>query len=162
MRSTVLRSLLALALFSLLHSALAALPMKRRASVLVGQRRATGLYRIAYIVQAVVSTALLAGYLWALPDRMLYRLHGRPRAVMLAGQVAALITTGAVTVTVGPARFAGWPQLLDYIAGRSIRPVVVAQHPLPAGAELGWRGPSVSPGTLTTTFPYSPGGSPPL
>ncbi len=141
MRSTVMRSVLALALFSLLHSALAALPTKRRVSVLMGQRRAAGLYRIAYILQAAVSTALLARYLWALPDRMLYRMRGWPRAVMLAGQAAALIGTGAVTVTVGPARFAGWPQLLDYAAGRSIRPVVVAQHPLPAGAELEWRGP---------------------
>ncbi len=141
MRSTVLRSLLALALFSVVHSALAALPTKRRLRALAGSRRTAGLYRIAYILQAVISTAALARYLWALPDRMLYRVPGWSRVVMLAGQGIALMATGAVAITVGPARFAGVPQMLDYLAGRPIRPVVVAQHPLPTEATLEWRGP---------------------
>ncbi len=141
MRSTVLRSLLALALFSILHSALAALPAKRRASTSLGSRRTAGLYRMAYVLQATVSTSLLAVYLWALPDRMLYRVDGWPRAVMLAGQAMAVTAVAAVGVQVGPARFTGLPQLLDLLAGRPIRPVVVAQHPLPAGAKLEWRGP---------------------
>ncbi len=141
MRSTVLRSLLALALFSILHSALAALPAKRRASAFAGSRRTAGLYRIAYILQAAVSTALLAVYLWALPDRMLYRVRGRPRAVMLAGQGIAVSAIVAVGIQVGPARFTGLPQVLDLLAGRPIRQVVVAQHPLPEGADLEWRGP---------------------
>ena len=141
MRSTVLRSLLALALFSILHSVLAALPVKRRASALAGSRRTAGLYRIAYVTQAAVSTALLAGYLWALPDRMLYRVCGWPRTFMLAGQGLAVAGVAAVGLQVGPARFTGLPQVLDLLAGRPIRPVVVAQHPLPAGGALEWRGP---------------------
>lgn len=141
MRSTVLRSLLALALFSMLHSALTALPVKRRASASIGSRRTAGLYRIMYVAQAAVSTAILAGYLWALPDRMLYRVRGWPRIVMLAGQGLAVAGVAAVGLQVGPARFTGLPQVLDLLAGRPIRPVVVAQHPLPAGGDLEWRGP---------------------
>ncbi len=141
MRSTVLRSLLALALFSILHSALAALPAKRRASALAGSRRTAGLYRICYVAQAAVSTALLAGYLWSLPDRLLYRVQGWPRAVMFAGQAIAATAIVAVGIQVGPAQFTGLPQLLDLLAGRPIRPVVVAQHPVPAGTNLEWSGP---------------------
>ena len=140
-RSTVPRSLAALALFAVVHSALAAEPTKRWARALVGDRRAGGLYRVAYAAAAVPATGLLAAYLWRLPDRPLYRVGGWPRALMAGGQALALLGAGAVVLRVGPARFAGLPQLLDLVAGRPLRPAVVAQHPLPGGADLGWGGP---------------------
>ena len=141
LRSTVLRSLAALALFAAVHSALAAEPTKRRVRALVGDRRADGLYRAAYNAAAVPATGLLAAYLWRLPDRPLYRVEGRPRALMAGGQALALLGVGAVALRVGPARFVGLPQLLDLAAGRPIRPAVAAQRPLSAGADLGWGGP---------------------
>lgn len=141
LRSTMLRPAVALTLFALLHSAAVATPTKRAARARLGDRRAAGLERFVYVAQAALSTALLAAYLLCLPDRPLYRVDGRPRRGMQAGQGLALLGVAAVAVEVGPRRFLGLPQLLDLRAGRPLRPAVVAQHPLPAGDDLGWRGP---------------------
>ncbi len=140
-RSIVIRSLAALALFAVAHSLLAAVPAKRVVRSLAGPRLADGLYRGAYVTVAAASTGLLAGYLWRLPDRGLYRVSGGPRALMMAGQVLGVFGTGAVMLHVGPARFAGVPQLMDLVAGRPVGPPMVAQHPPSAGPDLGWRGP---------------------
>ena len=56
MRSTLPRSLAALALFAAAHSALAAEPAKRLARWLLGERRADGLYRAAYTAATDAST----------------------------------------------------------------------------------------------------------
>ena len=140
-RSTVARSLAALALFAAAHSGLAALPTKRRVGAAFGRRRADGLYRGAYVGLALASTGALAAYLWRLPDRPLYRVGGPWRWPMVAGQALSLLGVAAVALTVGVGRFYGLPQLLAYLAGRPANPPVVAQHPDPDGDELGWGGP---------------------
>jgi protein-S-isoprenylcysteine O-methyltransferase Ste14 len=140
-RPTVARALAALAVFAAAHSALAARPTKRAVRAAVGREAADGLYRPAYVAVAALSTGLLARYLWRLPDRPLYRVRGPLRTLLLLGQAGAALQTLAVAAAVGPARFAGWPQLRAALAGAPVPPPVVAQHPLPAGEELGWEGP---------------------
>ncbi|CAA9586980.1 MAG: hypothetical protein AVDCRST_MAG19-4999 [uncultured Thermomicrobiales bacterium] len=140
-RTAVLRPALAVTAFALLHSAAAASPLRRAVGARLGDRRAAGTERVLYVAQAALSTGLLGLDLLRLPDRPLYRVSGRPRRAMQAGQWLALLGVGGVAVAVGPRRFLGLPQLFDLVAGRPLREGVVAQHPLPAGEELGWSGP---------------------
>ena len=140
-RPALARSLIALALFAVAHSALAALPTKRQVRQKVGPHAADGLYRAAYVAVATGSSGLLAAYLWRLPDRPLYRASGLLRVAMVAGQAVAACQTLAVIRRVGPARFAGWPQVRAYLAGDRVEPPVVAQHPIAHGPELAWGGP---------------------
>ena len=145
MRTTAFRSavrpLVPVALFAAVHSGLATAPAKRRVRGVLGEDRADGLYRAGYVALALPSVGLLALDLWRLPDRPLYRLRGPLRSAAVAAQAASLLAVGAVVVEVGPARFAGLPQVVDLAAGHPVRPPVVAQHPREGGDRLDWGGP---------------------
>ena len=141
-RSTVLGTLGRLALFAASHSALAAPPVKRRLGQADGDRRAEGVYRLAYNAVSVLATGALVRSLWRLPDRPLYRVGGPARAAMVAAQGVGVLGTLAVAREVGPARFSGLAPLADLLAGRPPSAVPTAQHPVPAAdGDLRWGGP---------------------
>jgi hypothetical protein len=141
MWSTAIRAAGATSLYAVVHSALAALPAKRKARRVAGGRAADGLYRFAFNGFAVVSFAATLRSIWSLPDQRLYRVRGVPALLMHAGQfvcVAALLQTNRQN---GFGQVTGIRHAREFVTGQPISPPPVAQHPLPEGECLdGWTG----------------------
>ena len=140
LRSTCIRAGLSLSAWAGVHSLLAATPTKRLVRSRLGERRAAGLYRLGFNGIAVASFGALVLYLWRLPDRRLYTVRSRLRALMLGVQVLLLGIVLHGMLQVGLGLFSGLTQLYDLLADRPVSPTPEAQHPLPKGDDLGWRG----------------------
>lgn len=139
---TSVRTMLATVVFAVVHSLMASFAAKRGVAQLVGERRAEGAYRFSFCALSVVKLLLLLAYLRRLPDRMLYRVSGLSRVVMLAGQAASLGVIVAAARQVGFARISGLASLGSLLRGEAVEPTPVAQHPAPKSeTELGWHGP---------------------
>lgn len=142
MRLTVVKSALGLALWAALHSALATSRAKMIARAWLGERRANGVYRFVYNSVAVFSLGALLRSLWRLPDRRLYTVRGRPRALMLGGQALCLVVVVGGALRIGVGLFSGLTPLRDLLLGRAVSSAPVAQHPLvEADEEIRWGGP---------------------
>ncbi len=142
-RRSAARASLALAGWMLVHSALASERAKQLARRRFGERRANGLYRLAYNALAIGSFAGVTAYVWHLPDRCLYSLRGAARVLMHGGQAVCGIAILASAWQVGPLTFSGLRSAWDLLFGRPISSSPVAQHPLPApdARDVGWTGP---------------------
>lgn len=140
-KPTVLRAALGLAAWSGVHSLLAAVRTKELVRDWLGERRVSGLYRLAYNLLAVLSLGAFLRFVWPLPDRRLYTVRGLPRRLLVTGQASSALALLVGGLQVGPIIFGGLSQVWDYLAGRPIRPTPVAQHPLPKGGRIRWRGP---------------------
>jgi protein-S-isoprenylcysteine O-methyltransferase Ste14 len=126
---------------AVVHSLLAALPVKAAVRRLVGQRRVAGLYRLGYNLK---SFAMLGwATLWFLrqPDRQLYRLRG-PWALLARGVQLAGVLIGLDMLRVyGPLRFLGLAQAAALLRGDEPPATPEAQGPPPeASGELARRG----------------------
>ena len=138
--SLALKPALALTAWAVGHSIPAADRIKRAVSRRFGERVTSGLYRAAYNGFALISFGLLLRYLWRLPDRPLYDMRGRPRALLRAGQAASLLAALDAGLQVGPGLFSGLRQGWELFAGGPVSVTPVAQHPLPWERDgTGWR-----------------------
>ena len=137
MRSSVLRTAGAVAVWALLHSITATRASKRAAVRLFGERAEQGFYRLAYNGIAVVSTAALLLYLHRLPDRTLYRVRGPARLPLSAMRLAMLLIAvrGAIEIGIGP--FSGLSGALAWLQSRRTFQAPEGQGPSSAeGSEL--------------------------
>ena len=109
--------LLALALFGILHSLLAAIGLKRAARRIMGQRAFDGLYRLLYNAFSALSLIPVGLAIFLLPAQTLWRVP-QPWAVglLLIQGLSALALVGA-TLQADPLRFAGISQTLAYLRG---------------------------------------------
>lgn len=125
----------ALALFALVHSALASRAAKDAAARLLGARARDGWYRAFYNAQAVATTGALVAWTFRQPDRTLYRVRGPLAALLRAGQLAGLALGAAAVREIGLARVAGVPNALAHARGMPDVPrEPEAQGPAPDAA----------------------------
>src|SRR6187549_3685637 len=75
-------------MFGVIHSALASLAAKQLAVRLFGERRGNGLYRLFYGMQSLVLLNVYNAYIFHLPDRVIYRMHGPLAWLIRAGWIA--------------------------------------------------------------------------
>lgn len=87
---SVVRAVVALTAWAVLHSVLATRRSKRATTRLLGERNRNGLYRLSYNAVAVVSLAGVALYIHRLPDHPLYRIRGRWRVLTATIRLATL------------------------------------------------------------------------
>lgn len=127
--------------FAVLHSLLAAHPVKRLARRLLGVRLDRGLYRLGYIVQATWTTAAFLRWFQRLPDRDVYRVRPPWSWLLRLAQIAALATVLAAVRVVGFSRFLGLSQTIFLLRGRMPPPTPEAQGPAPGLDGLDVRGP---------------------
>src|SRR3712207_1143588 len=97
----------ATAAFGLVHSALASRAAKREAARLFGERNRNGLYRLLYIAQAGVTSAMLATYIRRLPSRELYHVRGPLALLMHGGEAVAVVYAAWAAHQVGIGRILG-------------------------------------------------------
>jgi hypothetical protein len=122
----------ALALYALVHSALASRAAKAAATRLLGPRARDGWYRAFYNAQAVVTTGALVAWAFRQPDRTLYRVRGPLAALMRAGQLAGLAFGAAAVREIGLARLSGASSALAWTRGAAdVPPEPEAQGPAP-------------------------------
>ena len=128
---SVFKIMAATALFAGLHSLLASRAAKRKAVELLGERQRNALYRPFYNAQAVVTFGALALYCFKLPDRELYRVRGALAWSMRLAQAASLLYLLSAARQIGFLRFAGAPNLLQWLGGQtSIAPEPEGQGPI--------------------------------
>jgi protein-S-isoprenylcysteine O-methyltransferase Ste14 len=125
--------------FGLVHSVLAANPVKAAVARAVGERRRNGLYRPFYIVQSVTTTALAARAFVELPDGTIYRARAPYSWLLGAIQAGAGMLLMAALWSTGIGRIVGLPQAVQFARGEMPQPEAEAQGS--ALAEAGVRGP---------------------
>lgn len=141
MWSTAIRAAWATALFAIVHTALAALPVKQQVRRMAGARAADGLYRFAFNAFAVITFAATLRSIWSLPDRRLYRMDGVASLGMRCGQLACALALVKTNHQNGFGHVTGIRHAAEFARKRPISPPSVVQHPLPEGACLdGWTG----------------------
>lgn len=107
----------ALALFAVLHSLTAGVPLKERLKGLLGERLVEGWYRLAYNLFAAATFLPVLALLAFLPDRTLYRL-GLPWSLpFVAVQVAGTVGLLASLIVTDIGQFLGLSQALAYLKG---------------------------------------------
>jgi protein-S-isoprenylcysteine O-methyltransferase Ste14 len=116
--ASAVRPALATTAFCLVHSLLASRRAKNAFKRAAGIRARNGLYRPLFNTVAIVSSALLARYLWKQPARTLYHVKGPAAALMGAGQVLAGGRASAAAMQIGVARIGGLPNLAAWLAGK--------------------------------------------
>jgi len=126
---SMFKTVAAIAAFGLLHSALASREAKRLAARTFGERNRNGLYRVFYIGQSAIATALLVDYIRRLPSRDIYHVKGGLAAVMHAAQVGALIYATTAAKQVGIGRITGIRSLVLWLGDGPVPPEPEAQGP---------------------------------
>ena len=119
MSKSIVKIVVATALFAGVHSLLAGRAAKKGAARMLGERRRNALYRPLYNVQAVITFGALVLYGGRLPDRELYRASGPLSRLMRFGQVLSLLYLVHGARQIGLLRFAGVPNLRALLAGRA-------------------------------------------
>ena len=109
-------------LFAGVHSVLASRGAKRIAVEMVGERKRNALYRPFYNVQAVITFGALVLYFMKLPDRELYRVPQPLSGLMRLGQLISVLYLLYGARQVGFLRFAGMPNLLALLQGKTTVP----------------------------------------
>jgi protein-S-isoprenylcysteine O-methyltransferase Ste14 len=146
-------SFLAVLLYGLLHSLLAANGIKRRARRLLGPR-VDRLYRLAYNLVGLVTFLPVLALVALLPGVTLYRLEGWPRLAAHTGQGLALVVLLVGVMQTDPWGFLGLRQILgrprpeggSLVEGGLYRWV---RHPLyAAGLVFIWLTPVMTAGRL--------------
>lgn len=126
---SILKTLAAMAVWSLGHSALATTRSKQLAGRALGEQRRNGLYRLSYNGIAVVSTVLLVIYIHRLPDRRFYNAKGLARVTLRGLQAGFLLTLFAAAAEIGIGPFSGFSELGRYLTGRRTPDAPEAQGP---------------------------------
>jgi hypothetical protein len=103
----MLRVALAVGLFGVVHSILAADRTKRWFAQLAGERRRDSLYRPLYNGIAVVSTGALVTYAMRQKSKTLYQARGLARYAMLGAQAVAAIELTRGLAIIGIPEFLG-------------------------------------------------------
>lgn len=116
---SIVKIVVATALFAGVHSLLASRAAKRGAAKMLGERRRNALYRPFYNVQAVITFGALVLYGGRLPDRELYRVSGPLSRLMRFGQGLSLLYLVYGARQIGLLRFAGVPNLWALLTGRT-------------------------------------------
>ncbi len=142
MTGSILRTLAAMAVWSLAHSALATSRGKQLAGRALGEQRRNGWYRLIYNGVAVVSTVALVLYIRRLPDRRLYRIGGVGRLALRTSQAGFLLVLFAAVAEIGLGPFSGFSELGRHLLG----------HPTPDAPEA--QGPSLTVEGLRTGGPF--------
>jgi hypothetical protein len=128
----MLKTAAATAAFGLIHSALASRAVKAGVDRRFGRHAGEGPYRMAYVAQAVATSAALLAYVRRLPDRTIYEARGLPRVLMRGGQAAGLAYLLWGTHAVGAGRLAGLEGWRAWRRGDPEEiPAVEAQGPAP-------------------------------
>ena len=123
---------LATAAWAAVHSLLASRPAKGRAGRALGTRARNGVYRAGYNAIAVVTFALLVGYVRRQPGRTLYHAGGPAALLMRLGQAGAAFGAAWGVLQVGLGGMSGLPNLLAWLAGaRHVSPEPEGQTPPP-------------------------------
>ncbi|MHB8766362.1 MAG: methyltransferase family protein [Deferrisomatales bacterium] len=107
----------AFAAYAALHSLLLTPWARLALEALLGPRRFRGVFRAAYVVQAVVLLAAFAAYAAALPDRELARLGGAGAGVLWAVRLGALGFIGRCVAGLGVGSFLGVENLRGWWRG---------------------------------------------
>ncbi|HEX8141427.1 MAG TPA: NnrU family protein [Pyrinomonadaceae bacterium] len=119
MFKSILKIMAATTLFAGIHSLLASQAAKRMATDMFGERQRNALYRPFYNAQAVITLGALVLYGSKFPDRELYRVSGPLARLMRCGQVISLLYLMYGARQIGFLRFAGVPNLLALLRGRT-------------------------------------------
>jgi len=122
---------LASVLFGVIHSALASLALKRLAAQLLGERNASGLYRLFFLGQSFVLLNIYNYYVFHLPDRPLYRFGGPFGQLIRAVWLANGLMMGVYLLHAGVVRMSGLNDLAALLIGEPVVPRVEAQGPAP-------------------------------
>jgi protein-S-isoprenylcysteine O-methyltransferase Ste14 len=134
----LVKTIVATALFGLVHSALASRQAKDLAAACLGRRNRNAFYRLFFIGQSFVTLAVLAAYLWRLPDRVLYHIRGWPAALLRLGQAASLLYAVAAAYHAGLTRITGLASAAAWLRGSAVvPPEPEAQGPVPVLASAG-------------------------
>lgn len=123
------KAAVATAAYGAFHSLVAAGKTKQAAARRLGHRHRAGLYRPFYIVQSLVTFGALAVYIRTLPREELYRVEGAPRAVMRAGQGAAMVWATLAAGSVGVLDITGLRNFAVWLTGGDPGPEPEAQGP---------------------------------
>jgi len=126
---TLIKISLATGLFAVLHSLLASLAVKEAVARQVGDARRDGLYRLFYVVQALVSFTLLILYGLKQPRQVLYRLSGRLAWAARLGQLGGVAYAFYAAYHAGFWRMSGLANLWAWLSGRPLPGGPVAQGP---------------------------------
>ncbi|HUG14317.1 MAG TPA: NnrU family protein [Thermomicrobiales bacterium] len=118
MRRTVFAVAGGTIVFAIVHSVLASTRMKALIEKRVGTAARDGLYRSAYTGYTVVWLAIMFWLFSRLPDRVLYEVRAPWSRVMRAGQLAGLLIVLDASNRIGPGRFNGIQQTIEFLRGR--------------------------------------------
>jgi methanethiol S-methyltransferase len=119
-----LEVMLALIVFGVLHSILAAISMKAVFVAVMGQRGYLGLYRLFYNVVSVVTLLPVLALAAASPGRVIWKVEGIGAIVFMAVQGIGVIGLLISLLQIEGMRFLGIRQAVAYVTGEPL--------PLPA------------------------------
>ncbi|MBN2472191.1 MAG: DUF1295 domain-containing protein [Anaerolineae bacterium] len=109
--------LLAILLYGILHSFLAASNAKGWVREQIGARRYEGFYRLFYnVISAILFVPVILAVV-ATPARIVWRVPMPWAAIMLGVQLVGLVALIAAVLQADPLRFAGLKQALAYLRG---------------------------------------------
>ncbi len=108
-------SLLALLVFGIIHSLLAALGVKALARRAMGGRAFEGFYRLLYNLFSLITFAPVALLILAAPAEVLWRAPMPWAGIMLGVQAVAAVCLLIAVLQADPLRFAGISQALAYL-----------------------------------------------
>lgn len=141
---TIRRAGLATLLFAVVHSILASRRAKRIAGQVVGERRTEGTYRLAFNVQATVTTGWLLLYLCRLPDRTVYKISGPVAWAMRTAQLISILGLTRCLQAVGFANMFGINRYVRYCIDGDPGPLTIEAQ-----------GPAITPsGELSIVGPF--------
>jgi hypothetical protein len=127
---SVARVAAATVLFALVHSLFASRAAKEWTVRRLGERNRNGLYRAFFLGQSVLTFAALAAYVLRLPERVIYRVHGLPALMMVAGQVIGLGLAVYAAAAVGLRDLLGVNSVRTWLRGDArVPPEPPAQGP---------------------------------
>jgi methanethiol S-methyltransferase len=119
----------ATAAFGVVHSALASSQAKLYAARTLGPRNRNGLYRVFFIGQSAIATALLIEYIRRLPSRDLYCIRGSAAALMHTAELGGLLHATSAARQVGVDRITGVRSFMQWLGDRPVSPEPEAQGP---------------------------------
>jgi methanethiol S-methyltransferase len=136
------RTCAATVIYAAMHSVFASRTVKRTAARLFGRRNRNALYRPFYLVQSVITIAVLMAYVRHQPARVLYHYKGLAAVPFRIIQAAGICWATAAAYQVGLLEILGVrPALRLLSCAGEIDPEPAAQGPALAGHHLRVQGP---------------------